>query len=261
MANIDGDGFKPDPAVYDAMIDWKRRLERETPFYRQLFERVKVQSVLDVACGSGRHAEMFHSWGLSVEGADISPEMLDYCRTRCGPGVATRWVQRGFDQPADPPASFDAVICVGNSLAIAPDLPKVGEVLSAMIRSIRPGGALVVQVLNLWRFEEGPIVWQKCRRIPTDDGAGRILLKGIHRIGPRGIVEIASLSLAEDNPQHEFRTATILGIERDELLSRAREAGATECSTYGGYDESPYRRDQSEDLILVARRSLAAESM
>ena len=90
MANSDRSGFKPDPAAYDAMIDWKRRLERETPFYRQLFERINIQSVLDVACGTGRHAEMFHTWGLSVEGGDVSPQMLDFCRTRCGPGIAAR---------------------------------------------------------------------------------------------------------------------------------------------------------------------------
>ncbi|MCH7872887.1 MAG: class I SAM-dependent methyltransferase, partial [Planctomycetes bacterium] len=180
MPNAGKDRFKPEPRTYDALINWQRRLERETPFYRRLFEQVGVERVLDVACGTGRHARMFHSWGLTVEGADVSPEMLAHCRDQTEKSDTLRWVERSFDQPAPAGAPFDAAICVGNSLAIAPDLKAVGEVLRAMTASVRPGGALVIQVLNLWRIAEGSITWQKCGRIQDDDG-DRIFLKGIHR--------------------------------------------------------------------------------
>ena len=33
--------------VYEAMIDWPRRLAREEPFYRRLFERSDARRVLD----------------------------------------------------------------------------------------------------------------------------------------------------------------------------------------------------------------------
>ena len=42
--------------VYEAMIDWPKRLAGEGPFYRRLFGRHGVRSVIDVACGTGRHA-------------------------------------------------------------------------------------------------------------------------------------------------------------------------------------------------------------
>ncbi len=260
MPNAGKDRFKPEPRTYDALINWQRRLERETPFYRRLFERLGVKRVLDVACGTGRHARMFHSWGLTVEGADVSPEMLAHCRSQTGESDTLRWVERSFDQPAPAGAPFDAAICVGNSLAIAPDLKAVGEVLRAMTASVRPGGALVIQVLNLWRIAEGSITWQKCGRIQDDDG-DRIFLKGIHRSGACGYVEVATLTLSEDDVDGQYRTATILAIERDDLIGLAEAAGAAECVTYGGYDDSPYDRQGSTDLILVARRSLAAEGV
>jgi hypothetical protein len=56
--------------VYDAMIDWSKRLDHEGPFYRTLFERLSAKSVVDVACGTGHHAAMFHDWGLEVEASD-----------------------------------------------------------------------------------------------------------------------------------------------------------------------------------------------
>ena len=71
--------------VYEAMIDWPKRLAHEEPFYRRLFERLGARSVLDVACGTGRHAAMFHSWGLRVEGADLSPAMIDRARSQLRP--------------------------------------------------------------------------------------------------------------------------------------------------------------------------------
>ena len=55
--------------VYEAMIDWPKRLNAETPFFRRLFEQHNVKRVADVACGTGRHAAMYHSWGLEVEGS------------------------------------------------------------------------------------------------------------------------------------------------------------------------------------------------
>ena len=38
------------------------------PFYRDLFAEAGVRTVLDTACGTGHHAEMFHSWGLASKG-------------------------------------------------------------------------------------------------------------------------------------------------------------------------------------------------
>ena len=74
------DVFSDVADIYEAMIDWQKRLASEGPFYRRLFDRVGVHSVLDVACGTGRHAAMFHSWGLRVEGADISANMIERAR-------------------------------------------------------------------------------------------------------------------------------------------------------------------------------------
>ena len=83
--------------VYEAMIDWPKRLNAEAPFFRRLFEKHNVKRVADVACGTGRHAAMFHSWGLEVEGSDISPNMIDRARETFREPAGLRWAVRGFD--------------------------------------------------------------------------------------------------------------------------------------------------------------------
>ena len=166
--------------VYDAMVDWPRRLASEEPFYRRCFQRVGAASVADVACGTGHHAAMFHSWNLRVEGSDLSPRMIDRARSVFGEPEGLRWVVRGFEQPFEAAASWDAVVCVGNSLALAADAAAARHALSQMLAALRDGGVLVLGVLNLWRLADGPCLWQKCRRATLPQGEAWII-KGVHR--------------------------------------------------------------------------------
>ena len=164
------DVFRDVTDIYEAMIDWQKRLSHEESFYRRLFDRVGVRSVVDVACGTGEHAAMFHSWGLRVEGADISANMIERAGAKFGELPNTRWVIRGFDQPIDTDAPFDAAICVGNSLALAPDIRTAQRTIEQMLASVRNGGVAVFHLLNIWRLPDGPCQWQKCRRVSLHAG-------------------------------------------------------------------------------------------
>ncbi|MBE0418499.1 MAG: class I SAM-dependent methyltransferase, partial [Coriobacteriia bacterium] len=109
---------------YDRMVDWEKRLAREGPFFRSLFEERGVRSVLDVGCGSGKHAIMFASWGLEVAGADPSEAMLAQARENAREsGADVTFVSAGFGELGGALAgTFDAVTCLGNAL------PHVGGV-------------------------------------------------------------------------------------------------------------------------------------
>jgi SAM-dependent methyltransferase len=106
--------------VFDELIDWPKRLANEAPFYRGLFDRVGVRRLVDVACGTGRHAALFHSWGLQVQAADLSPRMIALARNLFGEPAGLQWVVRGFDQSVEPAGGFDATVCARNSLALDP---------------------------------------------------------------------------------------------------------------------------------------------
>ena len=235
--------------IYDALIDWPKRLAREEPFYRRVFERIGVQSVLDAACGSGRHAAMFHGWGLRVEAADLSGEMIELARRRFGNPPSLRWVVRGFDRPV-PSAPFDAAVCVGNSLALAPDRRTAAEAVRQLLAAVRPGGAALVHLLNLWRLPDGPCVWQTIKRAAVA-GCELLLVKGVHRCGSGGFVDLVVVPAAADTPPHT-ESVPLLGIEAAELEQMARDAGAETVRLYGDYQHAPYDRARSCDLIMLA---------
>ena len=49
---------------YDLRVDWNRRFAREWPFFKRLFRERGVKSILDCACGTGRHAVLFAEKGF-----------------------------------------------------------------------------------------------------------------------------------------------------------------------------------------------------
>ena len=238
--------------VYEAMIDWPKRLAHEGPFYRRLFTEHGVRSVVDTACGTGRHAAMFHSWGLRVEGADVSPGMIDRARANFAEEDRLRWVVRGFDEPIPATEPFDAAVCVGNSLPLAPDVATVQRAIGQMLAAVRDGGLLVVQALNLWRLPDGPCLWQKCR-LGTLRERHVLILKGVHRSANRGYVELIVVEAASGELLKND-SVRFLGIEAAELESMARAAGAHQARFFGGYGDEPYDRLANTDLLMVAMK-------
>ena len=238
--------------IYEAMIDWPKRLANEGPFYRRLFAAIGARSVLDAACGTGRHAAMFHSWGLETQGADISPAMIARAKAEFGEPAGLSWVVRGFADPIAPGPPLDAVVCVGNSLALAGDPATVEQAVKRMLAALRPGGVLVVHVLNLWRFPEGPCQWQKCRQA-TIHQREVLIVKGVHRNGTAGYVDLVVADLAEPGKM-QTDSVRFLGLEAGQLQAAAQHAGARQIRLFGGYQDQPYDRQASPDLLMVADR-------
>lgn len=239
-----------DPALYDSLVDWKTRLANETPFYRELFEEHGVRSVLDCACGTGHHAALFHSWGLKTEGADIDPRMIAHCRDTFGKQDNLRWEIRGFDQPCNPPGQFDAVVCVGNSLALAIDLEQVHRAIKAMLSSVGAQGMVIIQVVNLWHLSEGLTQWSKAKRF-TVQGRDHLSLKGVHRVGSRGFIDLIDIELEGDAVESRVVSPAFLGLEAADLIAAARAGGAGSVDLYGSFQRAPYNREMSKDIVMI----------
>jgi SAM-dependent methyltransferase len=247
---------------YNAVIDWKRRLANEEPLYRMWFLRSGVKRVVDVACGTGRHANMFYKWGLEVEGADISQAMIAQARSEFSENDRLRWVVRSFEEPIelwsveDEKRPFDAAVCMGNSLALAPEEASVRKAMERMFAAVRPGGLVFVQVLNLWHLDDGPCLWQKCKKLyqtSANDSGEMLVLKGVHRCGTRGYVDFLVASAADGELLHR-ESVPFLGLEAKQLEEYARSAGAKQVHFFGDYQQNSYVREESVDLIMVAEK-------
>jgi len=242
--------FEDLTAIYDVLVDWPKRLTHEEPFYRRLFDPIGARRLVDVACGTGQHAAMFHSWGLCVEASDVDPKMIDRARARFGEPERLQFAVRGFEEPVGAPEPFDVAVCVGNSLALAPDAATAERAIREMLAAVRDGGVVVVHLLNLWRLPDGPTVWQKCLRAALPEG-DVLVAKGVHRSGKRAYVDLV-VAPVDAPEQMQSESVPLLGLEADDLARIAGEAGASDVQLLGGYHEEPYERLESTDLIMVA---------
>jgi ubiquinone/menaquinone biosynthesis C-methylase UbiE len=130
--------------TYDLSVpDWPG----EMAFYRDLAGRAHArgQSVLEVACGTGRVAIRLAQDGAALVGLDRSDAMLAVARRKSRDLANIRWVQ-GDMRAFDLGQRFGLILIPGHSfqnLLISED--QVGCMLSIR-RHLVPGGALVVHL-------------------------------------------------------------------------------------------------------------------
>jgi malonyl-CoA O-methyltransferase len=136
------EGYDRWAAVYDT--DGNPLIALEEPQVDHLLGDVRGLSVLDVGCGTGRHAIRFSARGASVHALDFSNEMLEQAGRKPGAG-AVSFAAHDLAQPLPfPPATFDRVVC-GLVVDHIADLPGLfGE----MRRVCKPSGCVVVSVMH-----------------------------------------------------------------------------------------------------------------
>src|SRR5512139_3622802 len=116
MVNAMYDSLSSD---YDRFVNWQNRLSLELPFIIRQLQQVIARSILDAATGTGMHAIALAQLGYYATGADISSGMVDKARMNASSaGVQVQFEISGFGGMAATfgAHSFDAVLCLGNSL-------------------------------------------------------------------------------------------------------------------------------------------------
>jgi SAM-dependent methyltransferase len=236
---------------YESMVDWPKRLAGEGPFLKQLFESIGAKRIADVACGTGHHAALFHSWGLDVLASDISPSMIARARQSFGEPPGLRWTIADFTTPVAATESLDAVVCLGNSLALVPDLASVDKAIGAMLQSVRTGGLVIIHVLNLWKLPDGPCVWQKVVR-KAIAGRDTTIIKGVHRHGDTGRVELIAIPVGNESG-FQSHSVPFLGLT-PAYLEKITQTHRATPTFHGSAKPTPYTAAESPDLIMVARK-------
>ena len=237
--------------VYEALVNWPKRLAREGEFYQGLFHEHGVQRVLDVACGTGHHAAMFHRWGLQVDACDANPAMIQRARQTFGEGEGLSWSVRPFEQTEASDPRPDAILCVGNSLALAPDEHVAQVALQKMLAAVRPGGLVVLHVLNLQSLPDGPCVWQKCIAM-SRSGRQVLVTKGVQRSGQRGYVNLI-ISTIDPPGLVASESVPLLYLTEEQFSRWARDRRASRLHCFGNYQRASFDASNSTDLIVVLR--------
>lgn len=130
------------PDLYDleySFKDYAAEIERVDAIVRA--HNPDARTLLDVACGTGRHLELLRPRFETVEGVDADDGMLDVARERL-PGVA---LHHGDMRTFDLGRRFDAVTCLFSSIGFAHDLDQLASTAQHLAAHVAPGGVLIVE--------------------------------------------------------------------------------------------------------------------
>jgi SAM-dependent methyltransferase len=124
-------------------VHTEQQTRQEADFLEKMFRVPARASILDLACGGGRHCLELAGRGYRMTGVDISPEFLAVGRAAARErGLAVTWEQRAIhDLPWE--AAFDGAMCMGNSLHGLDD-DGLAAFFRTVARALKPAARLVV---------------------------------------------------------------------------------------------------------------------
>jgi ubiquinone/menaquinone biosynthesis C-methylase UbiE len=246
--------FELKSQYYDLMIDWAARLAREMPFYRTLFGKYRVKTVLDCACSTGRHAVAFAKSRYAVVGSDISYEMLEIAQQHAKKEKVTLdFVYADFKRLSEYiPCQFDAVICVGNSLVQLQNKNELNTTLREMRNTLNPKGILIIQILNFKRLMQQNISPMPLR---TSKVKGKELLFLRLYSFPQGKANLDVFTLTKQEGKWDINrhTTEMLLLTKPILQKALRTTGFRKIFFYGDFKFSLFNEQTSSDLIVVAQ--------
>jgi len=222
--------------------DFTRATDTEVQQLVGLLDLAPGQRVLDVGCGTGRHAVPLASRGLQVTCVDLSPAMLDRARARAADaGVELELHEADARHLPEDLAGFDVALCLceGAFCLVADGAEPLAHdraILAAIHRALRPGGRLVLTALSAAR-----------------------LLEAWHRGEPTGSIDLLTLTETSELPLDGDTTVEVREHYHlpDGLRTLATSVGFEVEAVWAGgagdwRQEPPTPGDY--ELMLVARR-------
>lgn len=133
--------FTETAELYDRFYEWKDYAGEAEKIGELVEARAPgARTVLDVACGTGRHLEHLRAW-YDVEGVDLHEGLLVVARQRL-PGVPFQVADmRDFDLGRE----FDVVTCLFSSIGYVQTPDAMRSSVAAMAHHVAPDGLLIVE--------------------------------------------------------------------------------------------------------------------
>ena len=250
---------------YDTFVNWDRRLAREAPLFRRVFEEVGARSVIDVGAGSARHAVMFASWGLSVDAVDPDSSMLavaerniaEAARPIVEMGGKVRLTRGGFGElAARGLGPADALVCTGNALPHVDGIAGLRAALADFAAVVRPGGLIVLHLLN-----HGNLLVNRPRTIPPvvreTPEATLVFLRVLDYPSDERTISFDFVTMSRDRDgQWEVasRRSNHTALPPELLRAELEAAGFERIELLGGHDGHALTADD-ESVIVVALRA------
>jgi SAM-dependent methyltransferase len=228
----------------------EQRARQEAGFVLSALDLKAGQHVLDLCCGQGRHAVKLAAAGCAVTGLDLSQKYLDLAQAGArDAGVELETVRADMREiPFE--GRFDAVVNMFSSFGYLESEAEDAKVLSAVERALKPGGRLLIDLLNrewvIANYEEKD--WH--------EGAdGTLYLERRHFDLESSRNHVTFTVITPDGDQREIGGHHIRLYTLREIRGLLSSAGLNFERAYGGFEGEDYSIGSRRMIIIACKPS------
>ncbi|MEK4359502.1 class I SAM-dependent methyltransferase [Paenibacillus sp. FSL M7-1455] len=202
--------------------------------------------VLDLCCGTGRHALALADSGYRVSGVDLSDVLLREARKSDDRG-RVEWHQADMRSlPLD--GGFDAVLNLFTSFGYFREDGEQLKVLREIYRMLKPGGRFIIDFMN------SPYVRSHLVPESRREAEGQRIVEKRRIERDFVIKDITITPLQGDGEQRQYHERVKL-YTLEQMKQMLADAGLAVDEVHGGYDEDEgYEERTSERMIFVGHR-------
>jgi ubiquinone/menaquinone biosynthesis C-methylase UbiE len=211
--------FAKTAEFYDVVYSFKN-YDQESSQIRDLIRSVNpsAQSILDVACGTGQHAQ-FLAKDFAIDGIDLQPEFVEVARRKVGSGSFSVADMRSFELGK----TYDVVQCLFSSIGYLTKPEDVVSALRAFKKHLNPQGVVIVEP---WFTPEVYVEGVPHMAPPIDEPDLKIVRMNVsEKQGNLSLLRFQYLIARKEGIEHVSEDHELALYSVDEMKSFFAEAG------------------------------------
>ncbi len=194
-------------------------------------------TILDLACGKGRHAKYLSKLGYEVTGVDLSPSSIAYAKQFESENLHFHV----HDMCKPFPQRFDAVFNLFTSFGYFETEADNLRTIKAIKEELKPNGHGVIDFLNTVVVEKNLVP----KEHKVVDGLDFYISRRIEA----GYI-LKTIRFHHKGVDHEY-IERVKALRLSDFRSYFSEAGVTLHHCFGNYNLEPFDETTSERLILI----------
>lgn len=230
--------------VYDAVNAHEFRSSVVEPVVELLSDLAHGGRALEFAVGTGRVALPLSTRGVTVEGIELSPHMVEQMRGK--PGADAVQVTIGDMTTTRLPRTFQLVYLVANTIMNVTTQDEQLGVFANASAHLQPGGRFVVEVIV-----------PQLRRVPPGEVARVFTLDEDH-VGIETFDDTTEQIAWSHHWMHVHgrlvrHSAPYRYVWPSELDLMAKDAGLRRSARWGGWDMEPFTADSTGHVTVYEK--------
>ena len=228
--------------------------KQECDFLDKVFKKFgegQILKILDLGCGTGRHASLLQKMGYEITGIDLSGPMLKVAKEK---SPKSAFAKKDFSSPKFNKDFFDVSICMWSTIGYILNKEKFKEFIRNISKVTRR--ILVLSSTNHegGNFQPNELV-EKTTPIPGGEIRTRMRRNYDNKTGIRK--EKYEYSILENDKRFDFIDENKLRLWKLDEIKRLLLPEFKILKIYGDYStEVGFDKDKSDRKIIVAKKMI-----